>query len=138
MMGNKTQYRADTSDDTVYYETCYELVCTDLLEPFAYEIRDAGYEDSAFCFIHAGCRELAVLIQCTGFGKGSRQIESVLIELVCIETEIFFECAEICLTPSDPMDCSLPGSSIHGFSRQEYWSGVPLPSPWRRYRYSEI
>ena len=27
------------------------------------------------------------------------------------------------------MDCSLPGSSIHGISRQEYWSGVPLPSP---------
>jgi len=30
---------------------------------------------------------------------------------------------------SDPMDCSLPGSSVHGFSRQEYWSGMPLPSP---------
>ena len=27
------------------------------------------------------------------------------------------------------MDCSLPGSSVHGFPRQEYWSGVPLPSP---------
>ena len=32
-------------------------------------------------------------------------------------------------TLSDPVDCSLPGSSVHGFSRQEYWSGVPLPSP---------
>ena len=30
---------------------------------------------------------------------------------------------------SDPMDCSLPGSSVHGISRQEYWNGVPLPSP---------
>ena len=29
----------------------------------------------------------------------------------------------------DPMDCSLPGFSVTGFSRQEYWSGVPLPSP---------
>ena len=28
------------------------------------------------------------------------------------------------------MDCSLPGSSLSmGFSRQEYWSGVPFPSP---------
>ena len=29
------------------------------------------------------------------------------------------------------MDCGLPGSSIHGmgFSRQEYWSGLPFPSP---------
>ena len=25
-----------------------------------------------------------------------------------------------------------------GFSRQEYWSGVPLPSPERAYRYTEI
>ena len=30
------------------------------------------------------------------------------------------------------MDCSLPGSSVHGFSRQEYWSRVPLPSPASR------
>ena len=27
----------------------------------------------------------------------------------------------------NPMNCSLLGSSIHGISRQEYWSGVPLP-----------
>ena len=27
------------------------------------------------------------------------------------------------------MDCSLPGSLSMGFSRQEYWSGLPFPSP---------
>ena len=27
------------------------------------------------------------------------------------------------------MDCSLPGSSSMGFSRQEYWSGFPCPPP---------
>ena len=27
------------------------------------------------------------------------------------------------------MGCSLPGSSVHGFPRQEYWSGLPFPSP---------
>ena len=37
------------------------------------------------------------------------------------------EVAQSCLTLSDPKDCSPPGSM--GFSRQEYWSGVPLPSP---------
>ena len=26
------------------------------------------------------------------------------------------------------MDCSPPGSSV-GFSRQEFWSGLPFPSP---------
>ena len=27
------------------------------------------------------------------------------------------------------MDCSPPSSSVHGFPRQEYWNGLPLPSP---------
>ena len=93
------------------------------------------------------------------------------------------EVAQSCLTPSDPMDCSPPGSSVHGifqarvlewgaiafshiyvsdqirsdqllsrvrlfatpwtaahqappsmgFSRQQYWSGVPLPSSLKGY-----
>jgi len=25
------------------------------------------------------------------------------------------------------MDCSLPGASVHGFPRQEYWSGLLFP-----------
>ena len=39
------------------------------------------------------------------------------------------EVAQSCPTLSDPMDYSLPDSSSMGFSRQEHWSGVPLPSP---------
>ena len=79
------------------------------------------------------------------------------------------EVIQLCPTLRDPMDCSLPGSSVHGifqarvlewgaiafslshfscvqlfvtpwtvalqaplpmgFSRQEYWSGLPFPSP---------
>ena len=41
----------------------------------------------------------------------------------------FVHIYQSCLTLSDPMDCSLPGSSSMGFSRQEYWSGLPLSSP---------
>ena len=37
--------------------------------------------------------------------------------------------AQSCPTLCDPVDCSLPGTSSMGFSRQEYWSGLPLPSP---------
>ena len=29
----------------------------------------------------------------------------------------------------DSMDCSLLGSSVHEFSRQEYWCGLPFPPP---------
>ena len=48
--------------------------------------------------------------------------------LQCMKVKSQNEVAQWCPTPGDPMDYSLPGSSIHGFSRQEYWSGVPLPS----------
>ena len=34
-----------------------------------------------------------------------------------------------CPTLRDPMDSSPPGSSVMGFSRQEYWIGLPFPSP---------
>ena len=50
--------------------------------------------------------------------------------LQCMKVKSESEVAQSFPTLSDPMDCSLPGSSVHGFSRQEYWSGVPLPSPW--------
>ena len=33
------------------------------------------------------------------------------------------------LTLCDPRDCSSPGSLSLGFSRQEYWSGLPFPPP---------
>ena len=36
---------------------------------------------------------------------------------------------ELCPTLCDPMDCNPPGSSVMGFPRQEYWSGLPFPSP---------
>ena len=37
--------------------------------------------------------------------------------------------AQLCLTLCDPMDYSPPDSSAHGISREEYWSGVPFPTP---------
>ena len=39
------------------------------------------------------------------------------------------EVAQSCLTLCDPVDCSLPSSSIHGILQQEYWSGLPFPPP---------
>ena len=39
------------------------------------------------------------------------------------------EVAQSCPTPSDPMDRGAQAPRSMGFSRQEYWSGVPLPSP---------
>ena len=43
--------------------------------------------------------------------------------LQCMKGKSESEVAQSCPTLSDPMDCSLPGSSIMGSSTQEYWSG---------------
>ena len=47
----------------------------------------------------------------------------------CMKVKSESEVTQSRPTLSNPMDCSLPGSSIHGLSRQEYWSGLPFPSP---------
>ena len=39
------------------------------------------------------------------------------------------EVAQSCLTLRDPMDTAYQALPSMGFSRLEYWSGVPLPSP---------
>ena len=43
----------------------------------------------------------------------------VLVTLLCLTL----------WTPCDPMDYIPPGSSVHGFSSQEYWSGLSFPFP---------
>ena len=42
-----------------------------------------------------------------------------------------YMCAKLlqsCLILCDPMDCSPPGFLSMGFSKQEYWSGLPFPT----------
>ena len=49
--------------------------------------------------------------------------------LQCMKVKSESEVAQSCPTPSDPMDCSIPGSSVHGIFQARYWSRLPLPSP---------
>ena len=58
--------------------------------------------------------------------------------LQCMKKKSESEVTQSCPTLSDPMDCSLPGSSIHGIFRQKYWSGLPLPSPEYSFRLSYL
>ena len=48
------------------------------------------------------------------------QLNSTLCLCVCSVTQ---SCPTLC----NPMDCSQPGFSVHGFPRQEYWTGLPFP-----------
>ena len=51
--------------------------------------------------------------------------------LQCMKMKSESEVAQSCPTLNDTMDCSLPGSSIHGIfqARVLKATGVPLPSP---------
>ena len=49
-------------------------------------------------------------------------------QMECFESDES-EVAQSCPTLCEPMDYSLPDSSVHGILRQEYWSGFPFPSP---------
>ena len=57
--------------------------------------------------------------------------------LQCVRVQIESEVAQSCPTLSDPMDCSLPGSSVHGIfqARVLEWGAIALhlwiyrPSP---------
>ena len=42
-----------------------------------------------------------------------------------------FEClvTQSCPTFYDPLDCSPPGFSVQGIFQQEYWNGLPFPTP---------
>ena len=52
---------------------------------------------------------------------------------VCVSTSALQAChcsgATSWPTLYNPMECSPPGLSVHGFSRQEYWSGLPCLPP---------
>ena len=54
-----------------------------------------------------------------------------IIHMTCI---LYMICNAWCillsrLTLCDPLDYSPPGSSVHEFSRQAYWSGLPFLTP---------
>ena len=48
--------------------------------------------------------------------------------LQCIKVKSESEVAQSCPTLSNPMDCSLPGSSVHGIFQARVLERVPLPS----------
>ena len=54
---------------------------------------------------------------------------------ICVYTHIYmyvYTCAkslQSCSILCNPMDCSPPDFSVHGFSKQEYWSVLPCSPP---------
>ena len=56
----------------------------------------------------------------------------VRIQSICVQLnkiELLMKVEHLCPTLCDFMDYSLPASSVHGISRQEYWRELLFPSP---------
>ena len=53
----------------------------------------------------------------------------ISVSCVFLVGRVMWMYAQVCLTLCDPMDCSSPALLSVGFPRQEYWSGLPFPSP---------
>ena len=47
----------------------------------------------------------------------------------CIAAATAAKSLQSCPTLCDPMDCSPPGSCVHGILQARYWSGLPWPPP---------
>ena len=71
--------------------------------------------------------------QLTGSKLGKEYYKAVSSHpayLTSRQSESESEFTQSCLTLCDPMDYSLPGSSVYGiFQAFLYWSGLPFPSP---------
>ena len=53
--------------------------------------------------------------------------------LQCMKVKSESEVAQLCLTPSDAMDCSPPGSTVHGIfqARVLEWGAIAFSNAWK-------
>ena len=59
------------------------------------------------------------------FPANNLNVETGIEKLWCSHVmDYLILCRALC----NPMDCSLPGSCVHGIFRQEYCSGLPFPT----------
>ena len=59
--------------------------------------------------------------------KSSRELLYNIGTIINDTVSEWVKVAQSCPILGDSMDGSPPGSSVYGFSRQEYWSGLPCP-----------
>ena len=71
----------------------------------------------------------ATRLPCSWYSPGKNTGVGCHFLLQCMKVKSQSEVAQSCLTLSHLMDCSPPGSSVMGFSRQEHWSGLPFHPP---------
>ena len=79
------------------------------------------YLDICVCLVEETIFRYVFVRACVLWG---RQYLGVCV-CVCVCVKSF----QLCLTLCDPTDCTHQAPLSLGFSRQEYWSGLPCPPP---------
>ena len=75
-------------------------------------------------------RQQPTRLPCLSDSPGKNTVVGCHFLLQCMKVKSESEVAQSCLTLSDPMDCSLPGSSIHGIfqARVLEWCAIGSPT----------
>ena len=101
------------------------------LDPF----RDTTDEDSKYLHNALQIRELSpplshLILSMTLSGRKGRLCCFFLFLAACrILVPHAFSVVQSCLTLCDPMDCSLPGPSVHKIFQARILEGLPFPPP---------
>ena len=75
-------------------------------------------------------RELAQVHPASQWQNHPRTESKPLTTRLCLlnKARFLYSVTKLCLTLCNSMEYSPPGSSVHRFSRQESWSGLPFPT----------
>ena len=76
-------------------------------------------------------RQQSTRLPCPWHSPGKNTGVSCHLLLQCMEVKSESEVTQWCSTLSDPMDCSLPGSSVHGISQARVleWGAIAFSDP---------
>ena len=78
----------------------------------------------------SGMRDASVLPAWLLVGRDLREMIGIHVKQL-LATEIYMLVTQLCLILCDPMDCSLPGFSVHGIFLARILEWVAISFSWR-------
>ena len=114
MIKKKSQKKSVLLKDQLVRNTAY------LLPPTLY---------SRFLPVLASCLPSILHTYLSNVERDSFNIAFIIRTINLLNIIVHAKLLQLCPTRCDPVDCSPPDSMSMGFSRQEYWNGLPCPPP---------